>query len=803
MTQRHAAAAFLVASGFCAGIAQVLLIRELLIACYGNEISLGLTLAAWLLCSAMGALWAGRRGERQVSDGGAAEERRRNGGETAGTVVRLVWLAAAFPVVVCAAVVFVRAYPTLAAVVPMRLSEVFSQSAQLDRFFTVYLAAQPGEMLGPLHLVLISFGASALPSFTDGALFAVGLQRYQQVVGGDASAPGRAYALDAIGHLGGGVLLGWAAAMATNVFVVAAGAGIVVWAAGAWLARVAAVRCRVAVWVGLGAVILCGAGAGQLQARSFALRWQGREIVDQVSSPFGHTAVARQGDEGVVFYENGVPSGVSPALPSVEELVQFALLQTPRPARVLLIGGGATGGVREVLKHRPEHVDYAELDPRLLQLARRWVTGPDQAALADRRVSCLSVDGRLVVKQAAAGSRARYDAIILLLPDPSTAMLNRYYTREWYEEARAALASTGVLAWEMSSSRHYFSPALLRFNASVLSAASVFPRRALMPGEDTLAVVVGGNGARLTEDAAVVLERLRSRGVDAPYFSAMVSDRLDPFNARFILDELKEAPPTPENRDLRPIGYLYNQAVWVGFYAPDVEGLYVQAAQLRLGHLALPAGAAFVLLALVGAVRAGRRVYVPLAVVVTGAMGMVLELVLLLAFQAFFGYVYHQVGVIIGAFMIGLSVGAMAASRWLESAAPGAASRALAAAQLLMGLMALALPWVLRYVPSVGPESVVSGWVCHLAFPLLTAVVGLAVGIQFPLATNAVEGGSVAGGCLAATLYAADLVGASLGATFAGTLLVPVLGVQDTCLCAAIACGLMAALLGFRALVDR
>ncbi len=47
-------------------VGQLLLIRELLIAFYGNELTMGVVLANWLLLEALGALVAGRRSIRAL-----------------------------------------------------------------------------------------------------------------------------------------------------------------------------------------------------------------------------------------------------------------------------------------------------------------------------------------------------------------------------------------------------------------------------------------------------------------------------------------------------------------------------------------------------------------------------------------------------------------------------------------------------------------------------------------------------------------------------------------------------------------
>ena len=51
--------AVLLLMGFTATTAQVLLMRELLVVFYGNEISLGLFLASWLLWTALGSFLCG------------------------------------------------------------------------------------------------------------------------------------------------------------------------------------------------------------------------------------------------------------------------------------------------------------------------------------------------------------------------------------------------------------------------------------------------------------------------------------------------------------------------------------------------------------------------------------------------------------------------------------------------------------------------------------------------------------------------------------------------------------------------
>ena len=42
------------------------------------------------------------------------------------------------------------------------------------------------------------------------------------------------------------------------------------------------------------------------------------------------------------------------------------MTQHPSPEKVLLVGGGFGGLIREVLKHPVKELDYVELDPQLI-----------------------------------------------------------------------------------------------------------------------------------------------------------------------------------------------------------------------------------------------------------------------------------------------------------------------------------------------------------------------------------------------------------------------------------------------------
>jgi spermidine synthase len=91
---------------------------------------------------------------------------------------------------------------------------------------------------------------------------------------------------------------------------------------------------------------------------------------------------------------------------------------------------------------------------------------------------------------------------------------------------------------------------------------------------------------------------------------------------------------------------------------------------------------------------------------------------------------------------------------------------------------AILLPLLLPLLNRMGGAAV-SLLVIKTVVALLTLVLAVLVGAQFPLANRLQFDGTATG---ASRLYTADFVGASLGALLASTLLIPLVGVMGVCL---------------------
>jgi spermidine synthase len=507
-----------------------------------------------------------------------------------------------------------------------------------------------------------------------------------------------------------------------------------------------------------------------LDGRSTAWLFQKQRVVARANSPYGKLVVTQSHGQ-LNFIENGVPLTSTRDDQHVEETVHYAMAQRPAAWKVLLVSGGISGTAREILKYGVAGVDYVELDPLLLELGRKYLpenlADPSSVALrrAGNRIRIINTDGRLFVKQ----TGEKYDVVIVDVPDPSTAQLNRFYTAEFLAEVKRVLSPDGLLSFSLGHYENYVSPELARLLGSA--------RRSLQPSFTNVLIIPGGrvfflaSDGPLTADIAARLEQqqIQTKLVNRHYLEAMLTaDRMADI-------ERAAAQPAAVNRDFSPMLYFYHLRHWLSQYNSGFSWITGVLLVLFGVYLVRLRGAALVLFA-------------------SGFAGSALELVLLLAFQVLCGSVYHQVGIVVTVFMAGLALGALVANRALNGrdALPRVQAdrqvgptwnmdrsrNRLALLAFAVAGFAVLLPFLLPLLNRLGGTNA-SLFIIKTVITVLTLGLAVLVGMQFPLANRLEFDGT---NRPASRLYAADFIGAALGALLAGIWLIPVLGVTGTCL---------------------
>ena len=730
----------LVLIGFSATIAQIVVLRELMVVFYGNECSIGLMLGSWLFWTAAGSSLAGRFAAR-------ARQPRRS--------------MAAIQVLI-------------AAILPLTILAVRAAKGLLQ--------TAPGEVLGPGTMLLTSFSALAPLSVLCGALFTAGSRVYAMATtASTGEATGAVYLWEAVGAAGGGSLAGLvliryfssleiACLLAALNLMAACGLGI------------ASRRQR---YLAMGALVGVGILLGvlgwpkRLEAISQERFWRGLRLVATRNSVYGSLAViGTEGSRSV--YENGVVLFNAPDSEAAEEAVHFALLEHRSPRSLLLIGGGLNGSVVEALRHPTlERVDYVEFDPAIPDLAREYFQNQWLALRADPRVRVHITDGRLFLKT----TQSTFDVVIVNLPEPQNAQLNRFYTVEFFREAARKLTPGGLLSFQLRSSENYISAELGEFLRSIdKSLRTVFPEVTAIPGE-TVHFFAAQRAGTLASSADELLARLHARNLHTSYVSEyfipfrMTEDRLRDLDA-----QIRPVAATPVNRDFAPVAYYFDVALWSSQFNQGYRRLFRTMACVHFGSMAATFGAVLAALAVGGCFLTGRRrrlrFTAGFCTAATGFTIIGLEMLLLLAFQAVYGYVYQQLALVIAAFMAGMALGS-----WLAMRRAGHdGMRVLGITQVLVAMAPLLLLGLFEAIGrAVGSASLV---VSQIAFPSLAMVCGMLSGFQFPIASR-IFFGRTRTGQRPGTIYALDLAGSCLGAILFSVWLIPVFGFLKTALLSA------------------
>jgi spermidine synthase len=428
--------------------------------------------------------------------------------------------------------------------------------------------------------------------------------------------------------------------------------------------------------------------------------------------------------------------------PQVEErAVHLPMSVNPRARRVLALGGSpATLG--EYLKYPVKRVDFVEMDPVLLETSVGMLDEADRKAVESERVRLIVEDGRRYIKSL---KRPEYDMIVMNLPPPSTANLNRFYTVEFFREARAALSPGGVLSVRVPSSSGYVGRRMRLANGSIYkSLKKTFAHVGLTTEE---------YGVLFASDSALELapEDIKSNfsesGVETRHFHPYIlEDAFTPMRAAF--HERRLATVDAVNTDRRPSAYLYNLMLWAEVHG-GVLNVVLSLSGITIAIMAL---GAFVLAALTVLRKRARTLYY--SIFTAGYAGMAVVLAIVLAYQAAYGYVYEMMGLLGAIFMVGVAAGSYAMR--------GGGRRKLMGLEATVAVFAVVVPLLFQ---------------AEALYYLLSFLAGGITGYQFAL-VNHIMGRQEAAG----RLYAFDLAGSFAGAVLSAIILIPMLGIQGALL---------------------
>ncbi len=684
--------------GFISISSQILLSREVISSFYGNEISIGIMFFSWLLWVGLGSLI---------------------GNIFIYNIKRL----------------------TLSLFISyLFLAFILFATIILIRIWKLFFGFLPGEIVGLWYILFLNLIIFAPFCFLLGFIFLLNSR-----ILSDKGGVNLVYLLEGIGAFIGGVITTYILIPNLSNFMVFEAIMVSI------IITAIIIKPKYSI-AGIILIILIIIKGGDVEKISLNLKWSGLNLLSSSDSVYGNITVTKE-KEQIGFYENSLIIFSYPNKQSMEEGIHYALLEHPNPKSILLIGGGVSGIIKEALKYKDLRIDYVELDPLIIRTAERYLPEEIRKSINSDRVNIYFMDGRLYIKE----TKRLYDLIVVNMPEPFTAQINRFYTYEFFKEAKRLLNPYGIISFRVRSQENYISPELQRFLSSIyFTLNSVFKEVVVFPGFTNIFFASDYKGI-LTDNADIIVKRVKERGLKNQFVNEyLIPYRLFPYKIEYLKNSIL-SKSSRTNYDLYPISYFYDTILWSSHFHSGERALFLFLSDnIWIFLLPIP----LILFPLLLKKRA-----FPLSLLtiifVTGFSNICIEIICIILFQIFYGYIYSKIGIILTSFMVGLAIGA-----WIPQKFRGKEIKWIRTLEVLIIFLTLMILISLRIFSKISTHFSI----LEISFIIMMISIGIVGGFQF-IMVNKVYKGSMG------KVYAIDLIGSSLGALLCSTLLIPLMGI--------------------------
>ncbi len=626
--------------GFFSVFSQSVFLRELLITFYGNELSAGVLLSSWLFFGGIGSFLFTHFSSKIKEN-------------------------------------FFLFFLLLEFFSLLGLVEIF-----LIRNLRIFLRLYPGEIVSPKMMFSSSLLILAPFSLVNGFLFPFSIRLYSAIKRDNSV--GKIYACDALGDMLGGLtfsfLFVYLFSAFKNLYFVSFALILIVLIfsllmrekteakATSFQNKVGSIDLdkdspktflfkkrkyltygvRMISFILIILFLIIGLKANKIERFLLSREWKGFYVVDKASSVYADLILTKS-DSLYSLFENGILSSTFPLRIHSEEIVHFTFLQKKDIRRVMVIGGGVSGILYEILKYPVEEVYYLELDPKLIELVKKYLPFQDKAALNSPRVKVINREVRNFLNLYRG---KKFDVILLNTPLPLTLYLNRFYTWEFFKRIKFLLNPGGVFSFSLPSKESYLSKELRDLQGCLYhTLKKVFSNIIIIPGEKARFIV---SDSPLIDSPETLSSRFEKMNISARYFNEYyIFSRLIPWHLNYIKDILTHHKQVKINYDFEPIAYFYGISYFTSHFGSWWDKLFSSLSKINFSFYLI-----FWLVLMFVFYFFRRNWLFALAMFNIGFGGLSSVFIFIVGFQIIYGYVYHKVGLITALFMLGLALGA-------------------------------------------------------------------------------------------------------------------------------------------------
>ncbi len=475
-------------------------------------------------------------------------------------------------------------------------------------------------------------------------------------------------------------------------------------------------------------------------------------------SPYGHATLISAGKSSSFYYNSQRIATVPDA--SEQELAVLAAVMSADPERSLIVGNPVDGKSLFLANETSMEVIQLEVDPALCRFFEIQLANQIRRSARERFELVITTPSDFLLE-----TEQQFDLVYLNFSEISSSATSAYFSREFFELARSALRSGGVFAFSLESGENFIPDERLKLLKNVqMTLRSVFDSTLIVPGQQAM-FLAGDSKSRLTLDAEHILSRIDSITDGATFLPAYLADRVSEFRVAKLNELLDEV----EGRLLhsgKPDQFLLNSILEMDrFGGMDSSVLRAINRMSGVASTAIAVVPMFVLLLAGLLFRRGRAVPLLFS---AGWLSMSAEVLVLVLYQTVAGNLYSRIALITGAFMVGITFGAILAARLKTTTSRAAVAAALLTGGLLTYSAALGSP---LFMGEFGVRLIVES-----ALIALSLVLGIVSGFVFNRSVSMHEHSS--GIRAPGFVYGLDLIGAAAGGATSIVIILPVLGIS-------------------------
>ncbi len=357
----------------------------------------------------------------------------------------------------------------------------------------------------------------------------------------------------------------------------------------------------------------------------------GVSVINTIDTPYGNITTGRYKGEVSEYYNQRLLS-YKDDIVEREEDVHYAMVQSDNPDNIMVVSGSLHSCLPEILKYNVKKVVYLERDPELIRSI---------LASADSLPPIVLIENDDAIRFVR-NTKDTFDVVLTLVPPPSTLLLNRFYTTDFFREVKNKLTKNGIFMCSPGPGAEYFNKESLNLYSSIFNSLhSVFSN--VIP-------IVGNRVYLIASDKELstsICHLVEVKNIHNTYVSPdYLADDLITDKSNKLLSLLN--PDVRQNSSSFPVACFHFQSFNFSKNLPEK----------------IPAIAMLILLFAIP-VFTIRRTNFLMYFSASALAGY--EIIILLTLQLMLGNMYQLTGLILAGLMAGLAMGSGLRSRVLDS----------------------------------------------------------------------------------------------------------------------------------------